>query len=85
VIRSVGVDRTVGPSTSGPMISRERPPSHIGQHTGEEEVYNEAMEKPKEVIDDEVEEALEYDNLESDHDGDGEEPSGESLQSQGTP
>jgi hypothetical protein len=30
VIHSVGVDRIAGPSTGGPAISRERPPSHIG-------------------------------------------------------
>jgi hypothetical protein len=81
VIRSVGVDRTIGPSTSGPTISHKRPLSHIGHHIGEEEVHDEAMEEPEEEVDDEAEEALEDDNSESDHDGDGEEPSGESLQS----
>jgi hypothetical protein len=85
VIRSVVVDQTARPSTGGPTISREQPPSHIGQHTGEEEIHNEAMEEPVEEVDDEAEEALEDDNLELDHDGDGEEPSRESLQSQDTP
>jgi hypothetical protein len=37
VIRSVGVGRTAVPSIGGPTISRKRPPSHIVQHTGEEE------------------------------------------------
>jgi hypothetical protein len=81
VIDSVGVGRTAGPSTSRPAISRKRPPSYIGQHTGEEEVHDEAMEEPEEELEDEAEDALEDDNSESDDDGDGEEPSGDSLQS----
>ena len=79
VIHSVGEDRTAGPSTGGPVISRKQPASHIGQHTGEEEVHDEAMEEPEEELDDEMDEALKDDNLESDDDGDGEEPIGESL------
>jgi hypothetical protein len=43
------------------------------------------MEEPEEELDDEAEEALEDDNSESNDDGDGKEPSGESLQSQDTP
>jgi hypothetical protein len=43
------------------------------------------MEEPEEEVDDEVVEASKDDNSESDHDGDGEEPSGESLHSQDTP
>jgi hypothetical protein len=85
VIRSVGVGRTARPSTGGPTISHERPPSHIVQHIGEEEVHDEAMEEPEEEVDDEAVEASEDDNSESDHNGDGEEPSGESLHSQDTP
>ena len=84
VIHSTSVDRTVGPSISGPAISHKRPPSHIGQHTSKEEVHNEAMEEPKKELD-EAEEALKDDNSELDDDGDGKEPSGESLQSQDTP
>jgi hypothetical protein len=79
VIHPVGVDRTMGPSTGGPAISRKRPPSHIGQHTSEEEVHNETMEELEEELDDEAEEALEDDNSELDDDGDGKESSGESL------
>jgi hypothetical protein len=85
VIHFVGVGRTAGPSTSGPTITHEQPPSHIVQHTGEEEVHDEAMEEPEEEVDDEAVEASEDDNSESDHNGDGEEPSGESLHSQDTP
>jgi hypothetical protein len=43
------------------------------------------MEEPVKELDDEAEEALEDDNSESDDDGDGKEPSGESFQSQDTP
>jgi hypothetical protein len=38
------------------------------QHTGEEEVHDEAMEEPEEEVDDEAVEASEDDNSESDHD-----------------
>ena len=81
VIRSVGVDQTARPSISGATISAKWPPSHVGQHTGKEKVYDEVVEEPKEEIDDEAEEALKDDNSESDHDSNGNEPSGESLQS----
>jgi hypothetical protein len=42
------------------------------------------MEESEEEVDDEAVEASEDENSESDHDGDGEEPSGESLYSQDT-
>jgi hypothetical protein len=81
VIHSIGVGQIATPSTGGPTITRVRSPSHIVQHTGKEEVHNEAMEEPEEEVDDEAVEASEDDNSDSNHDGDGEEPSGESLHS----
>jgi hypothetical protein len=43
------------------------------------------MEEPEDEVDDEADEAAEDDSLESYHDGNGEEPSGASLQFQDTP
>ena len=43
------------------------------------------MEEPEDEVDDEADEAAEDDSLELDHDGDGKEPSGASLQSQDIP
>jgi hypothetical protein len=62
VIHSIGVGRTAGSSIGSPTISRERPLSHIVQHTSEDEVHDEAMEEPEEEVDDEAVEASEDDN-----------------------
>ena len=43
------------------------------------------MEEPEEEVDDETVEASKDDNSELDHDGNGDEPSGESLHFQDTP